>query len=83
MEASADDVWGELRKLDNIDELSSLVAKVDFTGPKGAGGSRVDPRARIAQRAAGERALAFARWAWISWRMSSSLRPLRSATRAI
>ncbi len=41
IEASADDVWAELRKLDNIDELSSLVAKVDFTGPKGAGGSRV------------------------------------------
>ncbi len=41
IEASADDVWAELRKLDNIDELSSLVAEVDFTGPKGAGGSRV------------------------------------------
>ncbi|MEL6917386.1 MAG: SRPBCC family protein [Bacteroidota bacterium] len=41
VEASADDVWEELRKLDNIDELSSLVAKVEFTGPKGAGGSRV------------------------------------------
>ncbi|MEM8508825.1 MAG: SRPBCC family protein [Bacteroidota bacterium] len=41
VEASADDLWAELRKLDNIDELSSLVAKVDFTGPKGAGGSRI------------------------------------------
>jgi len=41
VEASADDVWAELRKLDNIDELSSQVAKVAFTGPKGAGGSRV------------------------------------------
>ncbi|WP_350286850.1 SRPBCC family protein [uncultured Croceitalea sp.] len=41
VEASADDVWAELRKLDNIDELSSLVAKVEFTGPKGEGGSRV------------------------------------------
>ncbi|WP_422858873.1 SRPBCC family protein [Flagellimonas sp. S174] len=41
VEASADDVWDELRKLDNIDEISSFVAKVDFTGPKGAGGTRV------------------------------------------
>ncbi len=41
VEASADDVWAELRKLDNIDELSSQVAKVAYTGPKGTGGSRV------------------------------------------
>ncbi|MEK6154725.1 SRPBCC family protein [Flavobacteriaceae bacterium 3-367] len=41
VEASADKVWNELRKLDNIDEISSFVGKVEFTGPKGAGGSRV------------------------------------------
>lgn len=41
VEASADDVWSELRKLDNIDKVSSFVAKVDYSGPKGAGGSRV------------------------------------------
>ena len=41
VEASADDVWTELRKLDNIDEISSFVGKVEFTGPKGAGGTRV------------------------------------------
>ena len=39
--ASADKVWDELRKLDNIDQLSSIIAKVEFTGPKGVGGSRV------------------------------------------
>ncbi len=41
VEASADDVWTELRQLDNIDKLSSFVAKVEFTGPKGVGGIRV------------------------------------------
>lgn len=41
VEASADDVWEILRDLDNIAELSSLVGKVDFTGPNAAGGSRV------------------------------------------
>ncbi|MBP2831518.1 SRPBCC family protein [Aquimarina sp. U1-2] len=41
IEASADDVWYELRKLDNIDEISSFVAKVEFKGPKGVGGSRI------------------------------------------
>ncbi len=41
VETSADDVWAELRKLDNIDKISSFVGKVEFTGPKGIGGSRV------------------------------------------
>ncbi|GMN06458.1 hypothetical protein MTsPCn5_18470 [Croceitalea sp. MTPC5] len=41
VEASADDVWEVLRELDNIDELSSLVSKVQYTGDKAAGGTRV------------------------------------------
>ena len=41
VEASVDKVWAELRKLDNIDEISSFVGKVEFTGPMGAGGTRV------------------------------------------
>ena len=40
-ETSADKVWSELRQLDNIDVLSSIIAKVEFNGPKGVGGSRV------------------------------------------
>ncbi|WP_299314799.1 SRPBCC family protein [uncultured Aquimarina sp.] len=39
--SSADDVWGQIRKMDNIDELSSFVSKVKWTGPKGIGGERV------------------------------------------
>ncbi|WP_299256333.1 SRPBCC family protein [uncultured Aquimarina sp.] len=41
IESSADDVWGQIRKMDNIDELSSFVSKVKWTGPKGIGGERV------------------------------------------
>ena len=41
VEASADDVWSVLRELDNIDELSSLVGAVEFTGARGTGGQRV------------------------------------------
>lgn len=38
---SADKVWEQIRKMDNIDEISSLVSKVDWTGPKDVGGERV------------------------------------------
>ncbi|MEO1486815.1 MAG: SRPBCC family protein [Bacteroidota bacterium] len=39
--ANADDVWSILRELDNIDQFSSSVAKVEWTGEKGVGGQRV------------------------------------------
>jgi len=38
---SADKVWEQIRKMDNIDELSSFVSKVQWKGPKGIGGERV------------------------------------------
>ena len=38
---SADQVWEQLRIMDNIDELSSLVAKVAWSGNHGVGGERV------------------------------------------
>ena len=38
---SADKVWEQFRKMDNIDELSSFVSKVEWTGPKDVGGQRV------------------------------------------
>lgn len=38
---SADEVWEQIRKMDNIDQLSSFVSKVEWTGPKGEGGQRV------------------------------------------
>ena len=42
VDLSADAVWEQIRILDNIDEVSSLVSKVEFTGPlAAAGGSRV------------------------------------------
>ena len=41
VDASADEVWEVLRDLDNIAELSSYVARVEYTGANGAGGSRV------------------------------------------
>lgn len=41
IEQSADKVWQQVRVMDNIDKLTKLVAKVDWTGPKGTGGSRV------------------------------------------
>ncbi len=39
--SSADEVWEQIRKMDNIDELSSFVSKVQWKGPKGIGGERV------------------------------------------
>lgn len=39
--SSADEVWEQIRKMDNIDELSSFVSKVQWKGPKGVGGERV------------------------------------------
>ena len=41
VELSADQVWAQLRIMDNIDELSSLVSKVSWTGAHGVGGQRV------------------------------------------
>lgn len=41
VDASADDVWGVLREMDDIDEYSSAIAKVEWTGNKGVGGQRV------------------------------------------
>ncbi|WP_378184089.1 SRPBCC family protein [Aquimarina sp. SS2-1] len=41
IESSADEVWEQIRKMDNIDELSSFVSKVQWKGPKGIGGERV------------------------------------------
>lgn len=37
---SADKVWEEIRKMDNIDEVSSYVATLTWKGPKGVGGER-------------------------------------------
>ena len=41
VDLSADEVWEQLRVMDNIDELSSLVAKVKWSGDHGVGGERV------------------------------------------
>ncbi|MEO0585898.1 MAG: SRPBCC family protein [Bacteroidota bacterium] len=41
IDSSADKVWEEIRKMDNIDVLSSFVSHVKWTGPKGVGGERV------------------------------------------
>ncbi|MFS4491938.1 SRPBCC family protein [Maribacter sp. 2308TA10-17] len=41
IESSADEVWEQIRKMDNIDELSSFVSKVQWKGPKNVGGERV------------------------------------------
>ncbi len=39
--ANADDVWSLLREMDNIDEYSSAVDKVEWNGDKGVGGQRI------------------------------------------
>ncbi|MEM6804543.1 MAG: SRPBCC family protein [Bacteroidota bacterium] len=41
VESSADEVWGLLRKMDDIDKYSSAISKVNWTGNKGVGGQRV------------------------------------------
>lgn len=41
VETSADQVWGKLRKMDDIDQYSSLISQVNWTGNKGVGGQRV------------------------------------------
>ena len=41
VDASADDVWTIIRKMDDIDKYSSAIAKVSWTGSKGIGGQRV------------------------------------------
>jgi len=38
--ASADKVWEEIRKMDNIDEVSSYVSVLTWKGTKGVGGER-------------------------------------------
>lgn len=41
LEISADKVWEQIRKMDNINEISSFVSSVKWSGPKGVGGERV------------------------------------------
>lgn len=41
IDLSADEVWEQLRIMDNIDELSSQVVSVKWTGNHGVGGERV------------------------------------------
>ncbi len=41
VETSADNVWGKLRQMDDIDKYSSTVANVKWTGNHGVGGQRV------------------------------------------
>ena len=41
IDASVDDVWGQIRQLDDLAEFSSLIASVDYTGDLGVGGKRV------------------------------------------
>ena len=41
VDASADEVWGLLRKMDDIDKYSSAIARVNWKGAKGVGGERV------------------------------------------
>lgn len=41
VDASADDVWEVLRQMDDIDQYSSLIAKVSWTGDHNVGGQRV------------------------------------------
>lgn len=40
VDASADKVWEQIRKMDNIDKVSSYVAKLSWKGNKGVGGER-------------------------------------------
>ncbi|MDC7998387.1 SRPBCC family protein [Gilvibacter sediminis] len=40
VDASADKVWEQIRKMDNIDKISSYVAKLSWKGNKGVGGER-------------------------------------------
>lgn len=41
IDASADEVWSVLRKMDDIDKYSSLIGKVEWTGEHGVGGERL------------------------------------------
>ena len=41
IEASADNVWAKLRQMDDIQNYSSLIAKVEWTGKHGVGGERI------------------------------------------
>ena len=43
VEASADEVWSVLRQMDDIDKYSSAIAKVEWTGDHGVGGSAYAP----------------------------------------
>ncbi|MEQ9297127.1 MAG: SRPBCC family protein [Cyclobacteriaceae bacterium] len=40
-EASADDVWTVIRKMDEVDKYSSGIARLEWKGDMGVGGSRV------------------------------------------
>ncbi len=39
--ASADDVWGLLRQMDDIQKYSSAIATVEWSGERGVGGQRI------------------------------------------
>lgn len=39
--ASADNVWTVIRRMDQVDKYSSGIARLEWTGNKGVGGSRV------------------------------------------
>jgi hypothetical protein len=41
IDASADQIWEQVRKMDNIDKISSFVGKLQWIGPKGVGGTRI------------------------------------------
>lgn len=40
VDISADRLWEEVRRMDNVDELTQVVADVKWEGPKGVGGQR-------------------------------------------
>lgn len=40
IDASADEVWAQIRDLDALAKHSTIIAKVDFQGPEAAGGQR-------------------------------------------
>ena len=41
VEASADDVWALVRVMDDVDKYQAIIARVEWTGPKGVGGQRI------------------------------------------
>ncbi|MEM6685488.1 MAG: SRPBCC family protein, partial [Bacteroidota bacterium] len=41
IDASADKIWEQVRKMDNIDKISSYVGSLQWIGPRGVGGIRI------------------------------------------